>query len=329
MRCALLMSTAGVTALLLVGCGNNADRGFITASGHVEADTIRVSTKVGGTLAWFPVEEGLRVEAGQELARIDTIDIQLALKTVEADRDAADADLRLRVAGSRKEDIAQAEAQVVRAEADLGGAQRDLARMQGLLDSGSGTNKSRDDAQTRRDLAKASLDAAREQLQKLQAGSRQEEIDGALARVSSADARIAQLEQQLKDATIIAPAAGIVTEKLVYQGELLAAGTTLAIITDIDHAWLTAYVGEADLGRIRIGQEADVRADDGQTRKGIIGFVATEAEFTPKNVQTRDERVKLVYRVKVGLENEDGLFKPGMPAEARIRAVSPTTEATR
>ncbi len=92
------------------------------------------------------------------------------------------------------------------------------------------------------------------------------------------------------------------------------------MITDLDDAWLTVYVGEPDLGRIRLGQEAEVVTDDGQTRKGKVTFIASKAEFTPKNVQTRDERVKLVYKVKIGLENKDGLFKPGMPAEARLRA---------
>jgi len=102
-------------------------------------------------------------------------------------------------------------------------------------------------------------------------------------------------------------------------GELLAPGAPLAVVTDLADAWLTVYVSEPDLGRIRIGQSAEVVTDDGQTRTGRVSFVASEAEFTPKNVQTRDERVKLVFRVKIALDNRDGLFKPGMPAEARIR----------
>jgi HlyD family secretion protein len=94
------------------------------------------------------------------------------------------------------------------------------------------------------------------------------------------------------------------------------------VVTDLQDAWLTVYVAEPDLGRIHLGDEAEVRTDGGETRKGRITFIATQAEFTPKNVQTRDERVKLVYKVKLGLENQDGLFKPGMPSEARLK-VSP------
>jgi len=90
------------------------------------------------------------------------------------------------------------------------------------------------------------------------------------------------------------------------------------VVTDLPNAWLNAYVAEPDLARLRLGQEAEVTTDDGQSRKGRVSFVASRAEFTPKNVQTRDERVKLVYRIKVALENADGLFKPGMPATAHL-----------
>ncbi len=119
----------------------------------------------------------------------------------------------------------------------------------------------------------------------------------------------------------------MVTEKIAEAGELLQAGSPLCVITDLANAWLTVYIGEPDLGRIRIGQKATVVTDDGQTREGRITFVASKAEFTPRNVQTRDERVKLVYKVKVGLDNRDGLFKPGMPAEARFQTAAPVGKA--
>ena len=120
------------------------------------------------------------------------------------------------------------------------------------------------------------------------------------------------------------------TEKLAEQGELLARGTGLVVVTDLANAWLNVYVSETDLGRIRLDQEAAVVTDDGQTRRGRVSFVASQAEFTPKNVQTRDERVKLVYKVKVALENKDGLFKPGhagrgAPARGGSAAVTAQT----
>jgi HlyD family secretion protein len=304
--------------VLLSGCGSQRNPSLIVTSGHVEATDVRISTKVAGRLESFAPREGDRVGAGEELARIDTVDIRLALDAAASDRGQADAELRLRLSGSRAEEIAEAGALADRAAADLAGAQRDLERMQGLLDEGSGTVKARDDATTRRDMAESALRAARERLLRLKAGFRREEIDAARARLAGADARIAQLEQQMKDSVIASPVSGVITEKLVEAGELVAAGTVLAVVTDLADAWLTIYVGEPDLARIRTSQEAEVITDDGQRRKGRISFISSEAEFTPKNVQTRDERVKLVFKVKIHIENRDGLFKPGMPAEARI-----------
>ncbi|HSB60682.1 MAG TPA: efflux RND transporter periplasmic adaptor subunit, partial [Vicinamibacteria bacterium] len=227
---------------------------------------------------------------------------------------------RLRLAGARKEDVAELEAQVATVAAELAGAQRDLDRMQGLLDRGSGTTKARDDARTRRDTTAHRLEAMKQALARMKAGTRTEEIEAARAHVAAADARIAQLEQQVKDAAIASPLSGVVTEKVAEPGELLQVGSTLCVVTDLANAWLTVYVGGPDLGRLRLGQEARVTTDDGQVRTGAVTFIASKAEFTPKNVQTRDERVKLVYKVKIGLENSDGLFKPGMPAEARLPA---------
>jgi HlyD family secretion protein len=301
-------------------CKGKQNPNEITASGHVEATQVRVAAKTPGTLSTLSVDEGDRVTAGQALAEVDTVDIVLALAAARAERAQADAELRLRTAGTRREDIAEAKAQVARAAADVDGAEKDLARMEGLLAAGSGTPKSRDDARVRRDGAVASLAAARERSRKADAGARPEEIDAARARLAATDARIAQLDQQVKDASIASPVAGVVTEKVAEQGELLARGSAVVVVTDLADAWLTVYVAEPDLGRIRIGQAAEVRTDDGQTRQGKITFIASQAEFTPKNVQTRDERVKLVFKVKVGLPNEDGLFKPGMPAEARLTA---------
>jgi HlyD family secretion protein len=311
---AVLVAVAGTGT----ACHKAPDPGLIVASGHVEATEVLVSTKVAGTIDSLAVDEGTTVAAGQELARIDTTDTRLALDAARADRALAEAELRLRLAGSRVEDVREAQAQVARAEADLAGAQRDLDRMEGLLAAGSGTTKARDDARTRRDVARSGKDAAQERLHRLEKGSRPEEKDAARARRDSADARIAQLEQQRKDALVVSPVKGVVTQKLAEKGELAARGTAIFAVTDLESAWLNAYVAEPDLARLRLGQEAEVVTDDGQARKGRVSFVASRAEFTPKNVQTRDERVKLVYRVKVALENGDSLFKPGMPATARL-----------
>jgi HlyD family secretion protein len=302
------------------GCAARRDPSVIAASGHVEATRVRISTKVTGRLESLRVAEGDTVPEGQELGRIETTDLRLALQQAKAERDQAAAELRLRLAGARKEDIAELEAQIASVAADLANAELDLERMQALLDKGSGTTKSRDDAKARRDITSAKLASMKEALARLHAGSREEEKDASRARVAAADAKIAQLEQQIKDAVITSPLPGVVTEKIAEQGELLQAGAPVCEITNLADAWLNVYVPEADLARIRFGQEAEVTTDGGQKRTGKVSFVASQAEFTPKNVQTRDERVKLVFKVKIALDNADGLFKPGMPAEARLRA---------
>jgi HlyD family secretion protein len=301
-------------------CRSGSDPSLIVASGHVEATDVRVAAKVPGRLLALPVQEGDAVAAGQELARIDTTDIALALRQARAEREQAAADLRLRLAGARPEDIAELEAQIQGVAADLQGAQKDFERMQGLLDSGSGTTKARDDARTRRDAHAARMEAMRQALLRMKAGFRAEEKDASRARLASVEARIAQLEQQVQDATVTAPLAAVVSERIAEPGELLQVGSPLLLLTNLKEPWLTVYVGALDLPRLRLGQQADVTTDDGQARKGTLSFIASQAEFTPKNVQTRDERVKLVYKLKLSLPNQDGLFKPGMPAEARFRA---------
>lgn len=325
----LAVVAALATALVPGGCAEETTSPAIVVSGHVEATEIRVATKIGGTLEAFPVEEGDLLERGQEIAGIDTVDLDLALDAAAAERRLAESELRLLLAGYRQEEIAEARAQVERAAAELEAAEKDLARFEALLDRGSGTEKARDDALARTRIARETREAARARLAKLEAGFREEEIDTARARVAAAESRIARIRQRIEDATVSSPVRGRVTEKLVEAGEVLAPGTPLLIAIDLDGAWLTAYLNEPDLGRIRLGQEVTVVTDDGQRRPGRITFVADEAEFTPKNVQTRDERVELVYRIKVDLDNADEMYKPGMPAEAHIEPVSGMPEGGR
>jgi HlyD family secretion protein len=269
-------------------------------------------------VARFGLQEGDTVGVGQEVARLDTRDLTLAADAARADRDLAAANLRLLVAGARAEEIAEAEANVARQVADLHSAESDLGRVEGLVEAGSGTDKARDDARARRDMSAGALRAAEERLKRFRAGSRPEELDAARARLAAAEARAAGAASQLADAVTASPVAGVLTAKLVEAGEWVMPGAVIAVVTDLAHPWLNVFLGETDLGRIRIGQTVEVATDDGQMRTGRVSYIASSAEFTPRNVQTREERVKLVYRVKIAMDNADGLFKPGMPAEARL-----------
>jgi HlyD family secretion protein len=303
---------------LVPGCTKNPDKHRLVASGHVEAVEVRVLTKVRGHLLQRPVDEGDVVTAGQVVAVLDTVDTDLLLRQAKAERDRTDADWRLAVAGSRPEDIKELEARATAVAASLEGAEKELTRQESLLVEGVTTASTRDDALAKRDTLRGDLASAKEALARARAGSRGQEIDAARALRDAADAKIAQFEQQIADARIVSPVAGVVTEKIAEPGELLAAGAAILVITDLGKPWLTVYVAEPDLGRVKIGAPAEVVTDGGERRRGKVTFIASRGEFTPKNVQTRDERVKLVYRVKVGLDNADGLFKSGMPAEARF-----------
>jgi HlyD family secretion protein len=317
---------AGLAALVVAAaCGNRAAQGPGRASGYVEATDVRVAPSVGGRLIEVAVAEGDRVAAGALLARLDTADTEIALRRAEADRDQAVAALDLLRAGSRPEEVRQARAQAESAQADvqaaeseLQAASADLQRFDALLQSNSGSRKQRDVAAARVHAARERARAAGEGAARLRAGARPEEIAGARARVAAADAQIAGLQKNIADAVVTSPVAGIVTAKLADAGETLAPRSPVAAITDLDHAWANVYVDEPVVPRLRLGQPVTLVTDAGQRLEGKITFISPRAEFTPRNVQTAAERSKLVYRIKVSVDNRDGVLKPGMPVEAEL-----------
>lgn len=306
------------------------------ATGYVEATEVSVAADVGGRLLDVKVAEGDRVNAGDIVAHIDTADAQLALRRASAEREQAAAQLSLVRAGSRAEDVRQGAAQAQSAEADVKAAQAeldaataDLQRFENLLRANAGSIKQRDDAATRRDVAAARVRSAQERAQaaadalaKLRAGARPQEIETARARLSATDAQIATLQKALADASVKAPVAGIVTAKLLDAGEMAAPRAPIVVVTDLDHAWANVYVDERLVPQLKIGQPAALLTDAGQRLTGTITFISPKAEFTPRNVQTTDERSKLVYRIKVTADNHEGVLKPGMPVEAEFTAVA-------
>jgi HlyD family secretion protein len=318
---------------LICACAQKPPADRVRVSGQVEATDVQVSSQVGGRLLELRVSEGDRVKAGDLVARLDTADAQLALARVKADRDQADAQLRLLLAGARVEDIRQAEAQVANVEADvraadseLTAAQADVDRFEALLASNSGSRKQRDDAVTRRDVARARVQGARDRVRaagegvtRLRAGSRREEVDAARARMASAVAQIATWEKAIADATVTAPMAGVVSEKLADVGEILQARAPVVTVTDLEHVWANVYVDEPAVPRLRLGQAATVFTDAGGAGlPGTVSYISSKAEFTPRNVQTAEDRSKLVYRIKVSVNNSGGALKAGMPVEAEI-----------
>ena len=337
-----LLSTPRARTLLLflavviwgpVACKTAPPPDRVRVSGQIEATEVQLSSPVPGRLLERKVSEGARVEKGALVAVLDTTDTELAIARARADRAQADAQLRLLQAGPRTEDIRVAEAQlppvqadVAAAEADLVAAEVDVQRFEQLLAANSGSRKQRDDAVARRNVARERAQGARERVHAAQAsvararaGARREELDAARARLDAASAQIATLEKAVADATIIAPVSGIVTTTVADEGELIQPRAPIVVITDLDHAWANVYVDEPIVPKLRVGDSATLFTDAGGPGvTGTISYISERAEFTPRNVQTADDRSKLVYRIKVSVNNTDGLFKAGMPVEAEI-----------
>ena len=322
-----------VVTLVTAACANDMPDNTLRVSGHVEATEVHVAAEVGGRILELRVDEGARLNRGDVIAQLDTRDTALQIQRGRADREGAVAQLRLLEAGSRVEDIRQAEAQVDAAEADAMAIQADLKsalldfdRFEALLKANAGSQKQRDDAKARVDVTRERLRsaeervrAARETVARLKQGARPEEISAARARVASADAQIAVLEKAFADAQIIAPVAGVITQKLVDAGEIVMRGTPIVVVTDLDNAWANLFVPEPMVPRVKLGQSARVVTDaGGEGLSGKVTFISPKAEFTPRNVQTAEERSKLVYRIKVTVDNRAGVLKPGMPVDAEL-----------
>jgi HlyD family secretion protein len=254
-------------------------------------------------------------------------------------------------AGSRKQEIEQARARVQEAATEFERASADWDRAQPLFQADDISRAQYDQYQARFSASKAQLEQAQQVLGIVEEGPRQETIVQARARVEQARAavrlaeaqklelrrreqevstrkaeidraraQVALIDTQLEDTVANAPVGGIVLSKSAEPGEVLAAGTTVVTIGDLDHPWMRGYINERDLGRVKIGSRVNVTTDSfpGKIYDGRVSFISSEAEFTPKQIQTEEERVKLVYRIKVEVDNPNQELKLNMPADGEI-----------
>lgn len=272
------------------------------------------------------------------------------VERAEAAAREAQARLARLLAGSRPQEIAAAEASLERAQAEAARRQADFKRYEGLYEKEQISAQQFDAARTAYQVAEAGRAEAEEALQLVKEGPRKEDIEQArealrqtqaqlsLVRegprketIAQARARREQAQQALEIAatrlgysSLVSPLSGLVLSKHVEAGEYVAAGTPLLTVGDLEHPWLRAYIEETDLGRVKVGQRVSLTTDTypGKRYEGRVSFISSEAEFTPKNVQTQKERVKLVYRIKVEISNPNMELKPGMPADAEILVTS-------
>ncbi|MDI6807942.1 MAG: efflux RND transporter periplasmic adaptor subunit [Candidatus Eisenbacteria bacterium] len=309
--------------VLISSCGRTGNRGAIKASGTIEATEVNVASKVGAQVNEFRLEEGSAVKEGDTLAVIDHSTLDFQLRQAEANADVADAQLKLLVSGSRSEDIEQAQENLKQAEANLGIAKDDLDRVHELFETKVATQREKDNAEARYTVALAQYNSSRHGLRKVKQLARPEEIRAAEARLAQARASADLLKKTISDCHITAPVPGILIHKAVEVGELVGQGATVATISKLSNVDLMIYVNETELGRVKLGSEAQVRTDTDPKRifRGKVVYISPVAEFTPKNVQTKEDRVKLVFGVKIAIDNPDGALKPGMPADAAIKVV--------
>jgi HlyD family secretion protein len=314
---------AAIPALLLLGAchrDSGARDGELVLSGNIEVVDAQLAFKLPGRVVERAVSEGQRVTAGQPVARLDDAEQAQEVALRRAELGAAQAMLAELEAGSRPQEIAAAIATLHSAEAERDRARLDFARQKELLDQGAISNREFEAAQAQSKVAEARVNEAGERVKLLQEGPRAETIRQARARADQAAAALALAQTRLDYTRLVSPLNGVVLSHNIEAGEFVSPGTPVVTVADTAQMWVRVYIGQTDLGRIRHGQKVAVRTDSfpGKTYEGTIGFIASEAEFTPKTVQTAKERVKLVFRVKVDLANPNDELKPGMPADVII-----------
>ena len=292
----------------------------LTLSGNIEAHESLVGFKVPGRIVELPVEEGQQVTQGALLARLDDADLKQRIRIDEATVGVRESDLALTLAGTRQQEVKAAQQTMIDAEADLAQKKLDNERAQKLFAKDEISAQERDLAATALQRAEAIFKAAQQRYSEAVEGSRKEDINIARANLNQAGASLGLSQVNLSYSILRAPSAGVVTVRQAELGEVVAPGSPVVTIADLDHIWLRAYIAETDLGSIHWGQDAVITTDTypGKQYHGRISFIASTAEFTPKSVQTFKARVTLVYRIKIDIDNPNHELKPGMPADARI-----------
>ncbi len=296
------------------------DDGTVFASGTMDATEIAVSFRMPGILHKRPVDEGSRVNPGELLAALDERESIARLHQAEAAQQAAQARLKDLEQGYRPQEIAEARAHVEQARANRANLEEEARRSEALFLGGAASAQRRDRDRAAAAVSAQQLSAAQERLKLLQSGYRPETINVARAQRDEALAAVEAAHAAWEDLQVKSPVEGVVTRTHAEVGETLGAGRPVATVTDISRPWVRVYIPENQIGKVGLGAAAKIKVDTFPDREfdGRVSYVSSQAEFTPKNVQTQEERVKLVFAVNVTLDNRDGTLKPGMPADVTI-----------
>src|SRR4030043_96863 len=293
---------------------------FSKGSGNIETTEVDVGFKISGRIVSLSVQEGDWVEHGKVLAKLDDEDLRNRLELAKATLNSAQAKLSKLLAGSRPEELREAEAVLFQAKSDLENKQAHYERMKPLFGRGVIPKETLDNAEAGYKMAKASFQKATENYLLVKEGPRKEDIEDARAQVEQARASLRLAETQLSYTVLHSPISGVVLVKSGEIGEVINPGRSILTLADIENVWLKGYIPETDLSRVKWGQEGMVTTDlrPKKEYKGKVSFISSQAEFTPKQIQTEKKRVTLVYRIKVDVSNKDHELKPGMPADGKI-----------
>lgn len=319
---------AGVVVLAIAavlvftfGRGGAGAADALVASGTVEATEADLAFRTPGRIESIEPREGDAVSGGEALAWLDDRDATSAREAAAARVDAAAARLAELQAGARPQELAQARAALASAEARRAEAARDAERARRLFEGGAVSRQALDRAETALEVARSAAAQAGEQLDLVRQGPRAETLAAQRAGLEQARAELDRADAALDHGRIEAPFPGVVTVRHRQAGEVVAAGAPILTILDPTDRWVRIYVREDRIGRVALGMPARIVSDTWPDRvyDGEVVFIGSEAEFTPRNVQTPDERTKLVYPVKIRITGDPGFeLKPGIPADVTL-----------
>lgn len=287
--------------------------------GNVDIREVEMAFRQSGRLSRLLFEEGDRVETGDLLGELDAQPFRDATARAEAEVRQAAAELDKLRRGYRVQEVAEASQSVRQAEAALAFAEGELKRQGAVVDSGATTRHAHDQARSARDQAAAQLSAAKSAWAMKKEGYRREDIVAAEARLSGADAALAQARTALADTQLFAPAPAIVLTRAREPGSMVNAATPVYTLSLRNPIYVRAYVDEPHLGQVVPGSRVTVHSDStDKAYQAQIGFVSPRAEFTPKSVETTELRTDLVYRLRIVVSNPDDALRQGMPVTIRI-----------
>lgn len=300
------------------------DDNVFKVSGTIEAREVDISPKLAGRIEAIYADEGDKIKKGELLLQMDDQQLKIQVERAIAAQKAADETLRDLEAGARKEEIASATASLEAADATYKKSYDDQKRAEELFKEGAASKDFLEKAGLQLDTAKTNRDMAKEKLDLLKAGSRINVIEGAKYAVLQAKHSVDELMLMQTDSRTFSPIDGVVTLRSAEPGEVVASGTPVLTVINPADCYVRIYISEKVLAQVSIGQEVQVFTDSfpDKSFKGKLTYISSEAEFTPRNIQTQDERVKLVYSAKVMIENDDLMFKPGMPVDVMIKLKS-------